>query len=254
MARIYAYLVAVSVWSVSGWAECGLDASAREVVRTGSGYTKFFSLTLSNSAMASGHSPSRRLADYQAWVRRNTSWSARQGLANLLRIYENSGLERDPAYQDSIYNLRLVINRKAGRIGAMNCLEQLIFEEFLNVADLRHLPSEAHALILRKGSSLVVLGDFYARSMERGTSASATSTKEMRRLLAKGYRLWMLYHNHPYDFKNKYGDIGGNLAPSEPDIASCRFYRPEMAVITNGIETIRLKAADFSKFRLPRGY
>lgn len=56
-------------------------------------------------------------------------------------------------------------------------------------------------------------------------------------------------HNHPFDFTNLYGDFGGNLVPSPPDVQSYLYFSPELALVTNGIDTIEIPRPQFQSFQ-----
>ncbi|MBX3039640.1 MAG: hypothetical protein KF789_02890 [Bdellovibrionaceae bacterium] len=190
------------------------------------------------------------------WVRQRTSWSSRENLRNGIRIRQKTvnqlprldvfrlSLERD------IRNLSKVINGSIGRIRPLRCIEGLAFREYLRIADLRSHPQEFQAIFMEKDGVIAMLGDFYRKKPSDivGTMPSAATLKYKAQLEQKGWVFHAHLHNHPFDFTNTYGDIGGSLAPSDPDLEIYLSQKPRYALITNGIETIEIPQKDFSKF------
>lgn len=133
----------------------------------------------------------------------------------------------------------------------MNCLEGLVFNEFLKVVDLRHKPEEFFSSWMIKGPEIQVIADFYGDSGNlRGGGASESTAASIyrNRLLREDWILYASYHNHPFSFDNSYGNVGGNLAPSEADISLYRERRPLYALIANGIDTVELTEKDYLAF------
>lgn len=237
----------------TAWAQnpngCQWRAVRHIVSRKANGHTTFWSLKSTAHLDRKDPGTAPHLAAYRRWVRSKTSWTARQGLKNIFNLLSQAKENGSLLFPIAAFNTRQVLQGRAGHIRPMACLESLVFDEFLTVVDLTKSPQEAHAYFLKKGDDIQILGDFYDHPGDLGTSPSALTQREMQRRLRSGWRFWISYHNHPFDFANPYGDIGGNLAPSEPDIQTYLYERPQEAIITNGLESLVLRKSDFYKFK-----
>jgi hypothetical protein len=231
---------------------CQWQAARHVVSRKASGHTTFWSLKANAQLNREDPGTAPRLASYRRWVHANTSWTARQGLANLFNLLRQAKENGSLLFPVAVFNTGQVVHGKAGRIRPMACRESLVFDEFLTVVDLTKSPQEAHAYYLRKGQQVLILADFYDHPGDLGTGPSLLTEREVHRRIRAGWRLWISYHNHPFDFANSYGDIGGNLAPSEADVESYQSELPQMAIITNGLESLVLRKSDFNKFKTRR--
>ncbi len=136
-----------------------------------------------------------------------------------------------------------IINGFEGKVTSMNCLESIVFREFLQANKNVKSKNEFLALGVQKGSQIVIMGEWEVlKDSENGFSGTSESEElksQRAKLLSEDWHLTAHYHNHPFNFENEWGDIGGGLAPSDTDLASYRKLDPRLALITNGIETIR---------------
>ncbi|HRO66967.1 MAG TPA: hypothetical protein PL182_05335 [Pseudobdellovibrionaceae bacterium] len=238
--------------------KCGPSASPRILGTAALGQTSLWSFTSDLLSLGSFTLKTSKEQAHARWVLGNTNWSARENILNGIRIRQDAirnlpttdpfrrSLERD------IRNLSKVRRADVGRIRHIRCLEGIAFREFLKVADLRSHPQEFQAVFMEKQGRIVMIGDFYRKSRRDvvGTSASKTADRERARLLREGWTYYAHLHNHPFDFKNAYGDVGGTLVPSDADIALYLSERPRYAWITNGLETIEISGKDFSRFEI----
>lgn len=232
----------------------GCERPERETVlakaATGSSLRWDFADASSLLAPASLSGASLRHAE---WVRRNTRMSARENLENHIRVGAKLAGELSPGdpflaqISKSRRNVERILRGEAGVIQPIRCLELLPFEEFLKKVDLRSFAGELIASVLVKGGRAVILGDYYRIGMEGGAQETRASLRERAKLLKQGWRLEASLHNHPFSFGNPYGDIGGTLGPSDPDLAGYRQLKPAFAVITNGIDTIAMPRAGYEK-------
>lgn len=190
------------------------------------------------------------------WIRSRTTWSAVQNLRNGIAIRERaiSSLSPGDSFRESleadVRNARKIAEGRIGVIRPVHCLEGLAMREFLKIADLRGNPQEFLAVVFEKNGAFKMLGDFHRRPVGSvvGVNASPAITARTKRLRKQGWRYHAHLHNHPFNFDNAYGDIGGTLAPSEADIATYRSLKTERAWITNGLEMIEIKLAEFDLF------
>jgi hypothetical protein len=81
------------------------------------------------------------------------------------------------------------------------------------------------------------VADFYRKGYT-GAGESAFARSLVRKRTRSGWKWRVNFHNHPFDFQNSYGDLGGVLVPSEADIANYQTSRPPEAWITNGLNTV----------------
>lgn len=190
------------------------------------------------------------------WIRSRTSWTAVENLRNGIAVRQRalSFLSPGDSFRTSleadIRNTRKIVEGRIGVIRPVRCLEGLAMREFLKTADLRSHPQEFMAIVLEKNGALKMLGDFYRRPAGSvvGVATSPAVLAETKRWLKIGWRYHAHLHNHPFNFDNDYGDIGGALAPSDADLATYRSQKPERAWITNGLEVIEIKRSEFGLF------
>lgn len=180
------------------------------------------------------------------WVGVNTKLGPRENLENHIRVGEKiaRGLRPGDAFLAQIAkgrrNVEKILRGRVGVIQPIRCLELLPFEEFLRHVDPRAFAGELIASVLVKDGRAVILGDYYKLDLAGGAQETKATRRERARLQEQGWRLEASLHNHPFSFGNPYGDIGGTLGPSDPDLAGYRELRPAFAVITNGIHTIAM--------------
>lgn len=179
---------------------------------------------------------------YSSWVKQNTSLSAYQIIANHLKLISRLGESSDTR------NVKLVLDKNAGRVHPINCLENFAFEQLLKVADLKKESQELLVVIFEKGKDKILLGDFYRGQDGAGVAASNSFEKERTRLERSGWVARIHLHNHPFDFSNPYGDIGGVLVPSSTDIKTYRQNGFSSALITNGVETMEFSNEELAAF------
>lgn len=187
------------------------------------------------------------------WVKAHTALGAAEVFENHIRVGDKLATdlrEGDPflaQLRKSERNARRILRGEVGEIQPIRCLELLPFEEFLKAVDLRSFAGEMFASVLVKDGRAVLVGDFYKRDTEGGVVESPAALRERAKLLKQGWKLEHSLHNHPWVFNNPYGDLGGILGPSDPDVQGYRRERPAYGVITNGIESISMPRAGYLK-------
>ncbi|MGZ3692941.1 MAG: S8 family serine peptidase [Bdellovibrionota bacterium] len=238
---------------------CDFEKNKRIIRKKKNGYTALWEMKRSAelSAPYSGSEPN--YSNYVKWVKSKTQWTAKEILQNHLAVAKKAIEGMDP--KDSFVvgmkkdnaEVEQIINGEIGRFHAMNCLESVPFREFLKVVDLRKYSQELNATVLQKNGELKIIGDFYLvptpEGGAAGTGESDSALALRHKLLREGWTYLAHYHNHPFAFDNPYGDIGGNTAPSEADVAHYLEDKPELALISNGLESIELSREDYSKLK-----
>lgn len=214
------------------------------------GFTALWRFTASPAL----HAPlgAGELAGYERWVRAHTRLDAKGLIENNIRVgrrLKKSLSPRDPfrkAIEKNERNGRLISSGEVGRIRPLSCLESQPFRQLAAWVDLRIKPTEFFATILTKGDELILIADFYPNSYS-GAHESRAARKAKALLRKDGWGREASLHNHPFNFANEYGDVGGALAPSSADVAMYQESRPFEARITNGLDTVVF--SDYSKFR-----
>ncbi|MGZ3652875.1 MAG: S8 family serine peptidase [Bdellovibrionota bacterium] len=235
---------------------CSFDKEKEIIVKAKTGYSATWTISASPALLAPYASQDKNLQDYRTWFTSKTPWTAQDILQNNVRMIREAleGIKPGDSFlvqgQRDIRNVERIIRGEIGKIRPMNCLESIPFREFLKAVDLRKHPVEMSSVTLKKGDQLKVLGDFYYEPGSDadgavGTESSAATIALQRKLMKEGWALYTHLHNHPFDFRNE--DIGGEVAPSNPDIDTYRHEHPESAVITNGRDTIEMTPDDYNK-------
>jgi len=138
-----------------------------------------------------------------------------------------------------------IINGENGSVHPINCIESLVFREFLKSQQNITSKREFSAHIFQNGEQIQILGEWLTTAENpndfSGYSESTELVTARTQLLQKGWTLLSHFHNHPFSFDNPWGDIGGGLAPSNADIKSDADQKISFSLITNGIETIRFE-------------
>jgi hypothetical protein len=231
------------------FADCPMVSPA--VLKAGNGgFTVLW--RLKNDASLDAPLKNGELASYERWVKAHTSLDARGLIENNIRVgrgFKKSLSSRDP-FRDAIEknekNGRLVSSGRVGRFHPISCLESLPFRRLAAWVDLRTKPTEFLATILKRGNEIAVIADFYPNDYS-GAGESRAARHAKASLRQKGWSHEINFHNHPFNFANEYGDVGGALAPSTADVAMYQSSRPAEAWITNGIDTVVF--TDYSKFK-----
>jgi hypothetical protein len=233
----------------SAASECELP-TPKILIRTASALTAKWILPTSAELHSVFRGNDERLAQFRSWVRSQTNLSAVGLLENHLRVLRSAseGLpSNDPFLHELLKDQQVVLRvlgGRAGRLQPMTCLQSLPFRYFLRGTDLRRQKAELSAYFLTLGKQIVIVADFDSRS-DSGARESVIGRKERLSLQKTGWRLLAHFHNHPFNFKNPYGDWGGVLAPSSADLQVYRAAQPEFAWITNGIETLVMPRAAY---------
>jgi hypothetical protein len=186
------------------------------------------------------------LETYRAWVASNID---NYDPYHLLRKQRDIFMRY---YPDIAANYEFVISKQVGTIRDPNCIEKLLFAEHAKGIPEGSRESEFRAYIL-KHPTLGIKVYLGLSRVGNGTAPPFEAIEPiMARDLEKGFRLLYDIHSHPFFFNNPTGDIAGTTIPSTPDIVTFKreklSYGLEGALITNGINVIELRAAEFDLF------
>ncbi len=197
---------------------------------------------------------------YLSWINEHTKLSSLEILENHRDIVEKTFLYRAHArdvmteQNPDVHNSNLIIEGRVGKIRPINCLETWLFDTFNHDYPLSKSPKEFHAAILRNEKSKQIR--IYYEHQADGIDYAGVNTSDkvlglIKRDLAEGWTLFYDLHNHPFNFKNPYGDLGGILCPSTADMSFYHYPSPglENAVITNGRDTIEMTASHLKDLR-----
>lgn len=206
--------------------------------------------TLDNdTTLWTAHKPlEQNYKDYLNWVFSHTSMTSIDSLKSTILIREKV-IEEMPdsnfkiTLQKSNVILRKIVNGKIGELRRLSCIESIPFREYVRVPQRYFFMAEFIALMLMKEDQIKILTQFPnpKKLSNGGAVISKAMNDELNILLANNWRISHQLHNHPYFFDNPYGDFGGNLAPSNPDIKSSYEENIPEVLITNGIDSISLK-------------
>jgi hypothetical protein len=230
-------------------ADCPL--SSPEILKAEKGgFTALWRFT--NSAALHAPLGGGELAQYERWVRANTRLDAKGLIENNIQVGRR--LKKHLSPQDPFRktiernerNGRLVSSGAVGRIRPISCLESQPFRRLMAWMDLRTKPVEFLSTILTRGNELILIADFYPNDYS-GAQESRAARHAKASLRRRGWGREVNLHNHPFNFANEYGDVGGALAPSSADVEMYQSSRPSEAWITNGIDTVVF--TDYSRFK-----
>jgi hypothetical protein len=231
---------------------CSFAANKNIFANNRKGHSAIWTLQNSSALAAPFASTDQNYVNFRKWVSENTNWDAIEILKNNIKqgLEAIKGMNPKDAFVNEILRSnrgeQRIIDGEIGKIRPMSCLEGIPLLELMKVVDLRKNAVEMFVTILKKNTELKVIGDFYFTSDEvAGTDESSAAKKLRLGLMRSGWQAQSNYHNHPFDFRN--ADIGGEVAPSSPDIESYQKELPPSALISNGIDTIVLEKADYLK-------
>lgn len=195
--------------------------------------------------------------EYLNWVFSHTKMTSTDSLKHTILIGEKI-IEQipDPNFKASIQKsneiIRKIINGEIGKLHRLNCIESIPFREYVRMPQRYFFISEFYTLILKRENEIKIISRFLNPkqiSTDLGIAPNKALIDELNILLSKNWKISHHLHNHPYFFDNPYGDFGGNLVPSKPDInisVEGNFPIPEF-LITNGIDSISLKKEELEK-------
>jgi hypothetical protein len=141
-----------------------------------------------------------------------------------------------------------VLSKKVGRVRISSCLEN-----FLTDNHLRTFSSETEysAYVMTKPDSELALIIIYTQ-VNNGTNSITQISNLVEGYRKQGWNLESHIHNHPFFFKNPYGDIAGTIMPSGADVTSYQEMGEDLklrsAIITNGFESFIMYKNEFNKF------
>lgn len=239
-------------WTMNNYAgtSCDLNLNKKEYLRSKSKVGYRWELTHSPELFLPWQTQDMEYGAYYEWISSHNPGDFRA----ILQTHINAGrkiLERlDPREElakSILEDEKLVlsiIQGFHGKVNSMNCMESIVFREFLKSNKQPQSKKEFTANIFQEGKKIIILAEWDTEEDDSGFIGAVESSQlksERSKLIAKGWHLFAHYHNHPFNFENRWGDIGGGLAPSDADLATYKSLKPTIALITNGIDTIRFE-------------
>lgn len=174
----------------------------------------------------------------------------RQNVRNRVDVDPYSLIQRQRGFFRAIPRLLkaydLILQRKVGRILPIACVEQSLLVRHLSLASAQ---TEFSAWILTHPQNPQVI------ALVKSANQAGVSMRDMEGILRQrqksGWRLQTQLHNHPFDFTNPHGDVGGVTFPSEADVnygrEQVRDWGLSQLSITNGFDTLVLDATELSR-------
>ena len=182
------------------------------------------------------------LAQYRAWA------TPLAGMTDPILLLKRQRTLYARVIPQEVPRFDVLIDGRAGKIGEMSCLEATLLEEHLKFGFEKKRETEFGAYVLDCGSELRAR---FQTSDQAGVSTDRVVQALVVSDLAEGCVLRAHLHNHPFDFKNHYGDIAGTVIPSAPDMQTYRNLRAtksmQEARLTNGFSTLILQSAEFDE-------
>lgn len=188
----------------------------------------------------------RSVEDYRSWVR-----------SHRINVDPYALLRRQraifaPVFPDMISDFDLILSKKAGTVRDMSCIEKLLFAEHSKTFPVTSVETELRAYILKHPT----LGLKIYLGLSRVGNGLPPPFDAIEPMMAadlqKGFRFVYDFHSHPFFFKNPAGDIAGTTIPSAGDALTFRreekLYGLEGALITNGFNTVEVRADEFALF------
>ena len=234
---------------------CNYDSAKKILAKTSKGYTAEWTMSDSPDLLAPLQTSETKYVDTIAWIRKNTNLDWKGILQNqidvitkdLPAISDDAGRKE---MQKMIDGDKLMLSGQGGDVHPIACLESVPYREYLKVIDLAKFPQEFDAMVYKKDGSVKILGDFYKMDAPAGEPTGVGDSKakvtERQKLVSAGWTLYAHIHDHTFVFGGD--DIGGEVAPSDPDVELYKTMKPQFAVITNGIDTVWMTQAQVSKF------
>lgn len=183
--------------------------------------------------------PSAASRQFEAWVANRAPTDPFVLLEQSKSVYSRMGVST--AMWD------LLLERRVGEIGPQSCLE-----EFLTNAHVARFPqtrkgSEFGAYVFRDAAR----GAVQVHALSNGTSSvppNAIVDAAVEAERASGAVLEAHVHLHPFCFQEpdlaKLNGACGAVIPSDPDLGFFQRVKPERAVVTNGLSSLRLSPDD----------
>jgi hypothetical protein len=234
-------------------ASCDFDNAKGIIARDKTGYTAEWTLDDTPALSAPLVTTDANYRNLKSWIAEHTTETWKQLLGRNRSAFQEAlrGMKPgDGGYAEFERSVRaddLILSGAAGTVHAIACLESIPYLEYLKVVDLRRYPQEFSAVVLKLSGKVKILGDFYftpGADGPTGAEESPASLAVKNRLIAEGWQFYAHIHDHTFSFEDMAGDLGGDLAPSGPDIALYLSEKPVRAIISDGLDTIELTQED----------
>jgi len=166
----------------------------------------------------------------------------------LQREYNDFIRSGDPVFVSEAALTRFVLEKKAGSIRPIHCLESLLLSVQLKRQSMIDQPSEFGAFLMRKGDAAQMQLRIYFSTWDKpGGKIDSKVWDRIERDLADGWILERHLHNHNFMFQDPVSVMGG-VCPSRPDLRMyidlVHAHGLQAASVTNGLSTIDLTVAD----------
>lgn len=137
--------------------------------------------------------------------------------------------------------------KKVGRARQVSCLENFLLDNHLRTFSSE---TEFSAYVLTRFDSDQAIVIIYTQ-LKNGTVANAPVMNLVEGYRKQGWNVESHIHNHPFFFKNPYGDIAGTILPSSADLDTYKQHGESLkmrsAIVTNGFETFVLYRNEFDR-------
>lgn len=238
MLKTFLGFILITTGIQAAHAACDIPVRAKSYERFQQGtYFDVVSVPKSSLADLSTSSQYNYAAHFKRKVQERTKTDFKYLLERQKPIYKK--------FPEQLERINKVLAKKVGRARQVSCLEHFLLDNHLRTFSAE---TEFSAYILTKFDSDQAQVVFYTQ-LKNGNV-----TDEPVRNLIEGYRKqgWNVeshIQNHPFFFKNPYGDIAGSILPSSDDIKSYQQQRENLklrsAIVTNGFESFVLYRNEF---------
>lgn len=227
-----------SLWVFGASAACDIPVREKSYTKYHQGtYYDLLSLPKSSFADLSISNQYNYLTHFRKKVEAKTSVDQKTLLQKQKVFYKDHPVEVER------YNKAL--QGKVGRLRKISCLEAFLLDNHLRTFSSE---TEFSAYILTKPEEAQAIVIFYTQ-LKNGTVSEQVINNQVEVYRRQGWNVEAHLHNHPFSFKNPYGDIAGTTLPSNADVETFRHLRESVrlrsGVVTNGFDSFVFYPNDF---------
>lgn len=150
-------------------------------------------------------------------------------------------------FPEEIQRFDKALSKSVGRVRGASCLESFLLDNHLRTFSSE---TEYSAYVLTRPDEQNAIVVIYTQ-IKNGTISDQVVTNLVDGYRRQGWNVDSHIHNHPFFFKNPYGDIAGTILPSSADLTSYREMSDSVklrsAIVTNGFESYILYRNEFDK-------
>lgn len=237
MKHLFAFFI-LSFFAVSASAACNIPVREKSYTRFHQG-TYYDLLSLPKSALADLNISHQYnyLTHFRKKVQEKTS------VDHAVLLKKQKPFYKDRPEDSERYDKAL--QGKVGRLRKISCVEAFLLDNHLRTFSSE---TEFAAYILTKPEASQTVVIFFTQ-LKNGTASEQVIMNLVENYRRQGWNLESHIHNHPFSFRNPYGDIAGTTLPSGPDIETFRTLRDAMklrsGIITNGFDSFVFYPNDF---------